>query len=93
MMVILTRIKSFLGIGSMPGAGLSSDAVKKRHNDVHDLYDRIISELGELGAYVTKGYIYDRIKSDTGFSIRHISRILNHTRREELYGFDGSTKS
>lgn len=55
-----------------------------RYNEVHDMYDKIIKDLGDMSAYVSKGYIYDKIKERTGLSIRHISRILNHTKRKDL---------
>lgn len=42
------------------------------------------NEVGDMSAYVSKGYIYDKIKERTGLSTRHISRILNHTRRKDL---------
>lgn len=87
-MSLLDRILSFLGFLRPATAEVRSDAVIMRHNKVHDLYDKIIGELGNLGAYVSKGYIYDRIKGETGLSIRQIGRILNHTRREELYGYE-----
>lgn len=53
-------------------------------NEVHDMYDKIIKDLGDMSAYVSKGYIYDKIKERTGLSTRHISRILNHTKRKDL---------
>ena len=55
-----------------------------RYNEVHDMYDKIIKDLGDMSAYVSKGYIYDKIKERTGLSTRHISRILNHARRKDL---------
>lgn len=51
---------------------------------MHDMYDKIIKDLGDMSAYVSKGYIYDKIKERTGLSTRHISRILNHTKRKDL---------
>lgn len=48
------------------------------------MYDKIIKDLGDMSAYVFKGYIYDKIKERTGLSTRHISRILNHTKRKDL---------
>lgn len=41
-------------------------------------------DLGDMSAYVSKGYIYDKIKDKTGLSTRHISRILNHTKKRDL---------
>ena len=48
------------------------------------MYDKIIKDLEDMSAYVSKGYIYDKIKERTGLSTRHISRILNHTKKRDL---------
>lgn len=55
-----------------------------RYNEVHDMYDKIIKDLGDISAYVSKNYIYDKIRERTGLSTRHISRILNHTKKKDL---------
>lgn len=33
---------------------------------------------------MSRNYVYGRIKDRTGLSIRHISRIINHTKVEEI---------
>ena len=43
------------------------------------MYDEILNELGDLATVVSRNYVYDRIKDRTGLSIRHISRIINHS--------------
>lgn len=48
------------------------------------MYDKIIKDLGDISAYVSKGYIYDKIREKTGLSTRHISRILNYTKKKDL---------
>lgn len=48
------------------------------------MYDEIIKDLGEMSAYVSKNYIYDKIRERAGLSTRHISRILNHTKKRDL---------
>ena len=55
-----------------------------RDSSIIKYYDEIIKDLGEMSAYVSKNYIYDKIKDITGFSTRHISRILNHTKKKDL---------
>lgn len=55
-----------------------------RYNEVHNMYDKIIKDLGDISAYVSKNYIYDKIRERTGLSTRHISRILNHTKKRIL---------
>lgn len=44
------------------------------------MYDEILNELGYLATVVSRNYVYGRIKDRTGLSIRHISRIINHTK-------------
>lgn len=43
-----------------------------------------IDELGDLATVVSRNYVYGKIKDRTGLSIRHISRIINHTKVEEI---------
>lgn len=49
-----------------------------------NVYDEILNELGDLATVVSRNYVYGRIKDRTGLSIRHISRIINHTKVEEI---------
>lgn len=62
-------------------------------DDVEKIYIRdstvirnneILDELGDLATVVSRNYVYGRIKDRTGLSIRHISRIINHTKVEEI---------
>lgn len=48
------------------------------------MYDEILDELGDLATVVSRNYVYGKIKDRTGLSIRHISRIINHTKVEEI---------
>lgn len=47
------------------------------------MYDEILDELGDLATVVSRNYVYGRMDR-TGLSIRHISRIINHTKVEEI---------
>lgn len=49
-----------------------------RDREVHAMYKAILTELGELAPYVSKEYVYGRIRERTKLSIRCISFILNH---------------
>lgn len=51
---------------------------------IHKMYDEILNELGDLATVVSRNYVYGRIKDRTGLSIRHISRIINHTKVEDI---------
>lgn len=48
------------------------------------MYNEILDELGDLATVVSRNYVYGKIKDRTGLSIRHISRIINHTKVEEI---------
>lgn len=54
------------------------------NDEIHKMYDEILNELGDLATVVSRNYVYGRIKDRTGLSIRHISRIINHTKVEEI---------
>lgn len=56
------------------------DSTVIRNNEIHKMYDEILDELGDLATVVSRNYVYGRIKDRTGLSIRHISRIINHTK-------------
>lgn len=56
------------------------DSTVIRNNEIHRMYNEILDELG----VVSRNYVYGRIKDRTGLSIRHISRIINHTKVEEI---------
>lgn len=56
------------------------DSTVIRNNEIHKMYDEILDELGDLATVVSRNYVYGRIKD----SIRHISRIINHTKVEEI---------
>lgn len=54
------------------------------NNEIHRKYNEILDELGDLATVVSRNYVYGKIKDRTGLSIRHISRIINHTKVEEI---------
>lgn len=60
------------------------DSTVIRNNEIHRMYNEILNELGDLATVVSRNYVYGRIKDRTGLSIRHISRIINHTKVEEI---------
>lgn len=60
------------------------DSTVIRNNEIHMMYYEILNELGDLATVVSRNYVYDRIKDRTVLSIRHISRIINHTKVEEI---------
>lgn len=60
------------------------DSTVIRDNEIHRMYNEILDELGDLATVVSRNYVYGKIKGSTGLSIRHISRIINHTKVEEI---------
>lgn len=87
-MNLIRSIINFFGFNDAIVDGIGERGMRYssivRYNEVHNMYDKIIKDLGDISAYVFKNYIYDKIRERTGLSIRHISRILNHTRRKDL---------
>lgn len=63
---------------------IRNNEIHKMYNEIHKMYDEILNELGDLATVVSRNYVYGRIKDRTGLSIRHISRIINHTKVEEI---------
>lgn len=88
MMDIIRSIINFFGFNDAIVDGIGERGMRDssiiKYNEIHDMYDEIIKDLGEMSAYVSKNYIYDKIKDKTGFSTRHISGILNHTKKRDL---------
>ena len=60
------------------------DSTVIRDNEIHKMYDEILNELGDLATVVSRNYVYGKIKDKTGLSIRHISRIINHTKGDMI---------
>lgn len=60
------------------------DSTVIRNNEIHRMYNEILDELGDLSTVVSSNYVYGKIKDRTGLSIRHISRIITHTKVEEI---------
>lgn len=56
------------------------DGTVIRNNEIHRMYNEILYELGDLATVVSRNYVYGKIKDRTGLSIRHIGRIINHTK-------------
>lgn len=55
------------------------ESTEARYNMIHDVYNKIMEDLGDLKNYVSKSYIYDKIYEQTHLSTKTISYILNHT--------------
>jgi hypothetical protein len=51
------------------------DSTVIRNNEIHRMYNEILDELGDLATVVSRNYVYGN---------RHISRIINHTKVEEI---------
>lgn len=53
------------------------------HNEVHKLNEELRNQLGELYYAISKNYIYGEISKRTGYCIKSIATILNHTKKVE----------
>lgn len=47
------------------------------------MYKNIMNDLGQLRTVVSKSYIYNLIRNQTGLSIRTTSHVLNHTKEQD----------
>ena len=59
-----------------------------RDNLVHEIYNEECQKLGEAGSYVSREYLYNKLKERTRLSIRSISYIINHTRPTKIEGME-----
>lgn len=60
------------------------DSTVIRNNEIHRMYNEILDELGDLATVISRSYVYGKIKDATGLSVRHISRIINHTKAVDV---------
>ncbi len=56
------------------------ESTVKRDNMVHGAYRELMDELGEVGGYVARSYVYERIREKTGLCAKTIANILNHSK-------------
>lgn len=63
-MNLIRSIINFFGFNDAIVDGIGERGMRDssiiRYNEVHDMYDKIIKDLGDMSAYVSKGYIYDK---------------------------------
>lgn len=55
-----------------------------RDNYVHDVYNKVVSEMGDLANYVARSEIYRRVSAITHLCPKTIERIINHTHKTIL---------
>lgn len=55
-----------------------------RDNEVHEAYEEVCREIGDMARLLPKEYLYEKVKEKTGLCTRTIARILNHTVKENL---------
>lgn len=86
-MNIIRSIINFFGaediVDGIGERGMRDSSIIK-YNEIHDMYDKIIKDLGDMSAYVSKSYIYDKIKDKTGFSTGILVGYLIILRKEIL---------
>lgn len=61
-MNLIRSIINFFGFNDAIVDGIGERGMRDssiiRYNEVHDMYDKIIKDLGDISAYVSKNYIY-----------------------------------
>lgn len=60
-----------------------SPLVLKHHNEVHAIDDELRTLHGELYYAISRSYIYSLISKRTGYCVKSIATILNHTKMSE----------
>ena len=55
-----------------------------RDNEVHEAYEEVLRQYGDVAKYLPRGFIYERIQSKTGLCTKTIAFILNHTCKDKL---------
>ena len=60
-----------------------SPLVLKHRNEVHKLHEELRTQLGELYYVISKSYLYSLISRRTGYCVKSIAYILNHTKKSE----------
>ena len=55
-------------------------SVIRHHNEVHEIDNELREKYGELYYAISRGYIYGEISKRTGYCIKQVATILNHTR-------------
>lgn len=92
-MNIIRSIINFFGaediVDGIGERGMRDSSIIK-YNEIHDMYDKIIKDLGDMSAYVSKSYIYDKIKQVlvqgilVGYLIILRKEILDLSKKERL---------
>lgn len=91
---LCTRIYIFMFIGIRKGTDIFQIWLRKRienrrectiirHNEVHRVYADMAKKYGHLIYNISKGYIYEEIRKQTGLCHKTIAYILNHTEEVE----------
>ena len=55
-----------------------------RDNEVHEAYDEVCREIGDMAKILPREYLYKRVKEKTGLCTKTIAWILNHTVKQNL---------
>lgn len=55
---------------------------------MHEIYNEECRRLGDASGYVSREYLYNKVKEKTGLSIRSISYIVNHTEPVNIKGIE-----
>lgn len=50
-----------------------------RDNAIHEAYKSLMSSGGEFATAVSRKFIYAKLSQRTGYSVRLIAEVLNHT--------------
>lgn len=82
-MSVFNKIISFFCGDNIDKIRIGESAVM-RNDQVYKPHKGIIDRLGDLATVVSRSYVYGKIKDATGLGVRHISRMINHTKAVDV---------
>lgn len=59
----------------------------RRDNSIHLEYEALMKQGGAFAKAVSRKFIYDAISQRTGYSVRTVANVLNHTTYTKITSF------
>ena len=83
MLLAIAKIKKFIHMTRFSGKERRPSTII-RDNRVHEAYEEVCREIGDMARLLPKEYLYEKVKEKTGLCTRTIAFILNHTVKQNL---------
>ena len=83
MLLAIAKIKIFIHMTRFSGKERRPSTII-RDNGVHEAYEDVCREIGDMAKLLPKEYLYEKVKARTGLCTKTIAWILNHTVKQKL---------